>query len=201
ECRLHSAQAMHSAAARCGWLTVPEDGNQPQGRSIRLHVAIIPALRLQPAADPLYIISGGPGQAASEMYLNMAPAFARIRRDRDIVVVDQRGTGRSQRLDCAFPDEQALTAADELQQTTQQCIGSLPGDVRCYTTSIAVQDLDAVRAALGHARINLYGVSYGTRVAQHYMRRHPERVRSAILDGVVPADLPLGPTIATDAQA
>src|SRR5690606_5798624 len=135
------------------------------------------------------------------MYLNMAPAFARIRRDRDIVVVDQRGTGRSQRLDCAFPDEQALTDGDELQQTIQQCIGSLPGDVRFYTTSIAVQDLDAVRAALGHARINLYGVAYGTRVAQHYMRRHPERVRSAIRGGVVPADLPLGPTIATDAQA
>src|SRR5690606_3946598 len=76
--------------------------------SIRLHVAIIPALRLKPAPDPLYIISGGPGQAASELYLSMAPALARIRRDRDVVIVDQRGTGRSQRLDCVFPEDETL---------------------------------------------------------------------------------------------
>src|SRR5690606_30431403 len=151
---------------------------------------------------PLYIISGGPGQAASELYLSMAPALARIRRDRDVVIVDQRGTGRSQRLDCVFPeDETLLMDSDSVKQTIEGCITQLPADVRFYTTSVAVQDLDAVRAALGHEHLNLYGVSYGTRVAQHYMRRYPERVRSAILDGVVPADLPLGPLIASDAQA
>lgn len=201
-CRLHSAQAMLSVSANCAWLQVPEDRANADGASIELHIAIIPALRLKPAADPLYIISGGPGQAASEMYLSMAPAFARIRRDRDIIVVDQRGTGRSHRLDCAFPEDAALLMnSRSLQQVIESCITELPADVRFYTTSVAVQDLDAVRTALGHEQINLYGVSYGTRVAQHYMRRHPERVRSAILDGVVPADVPLGPSIATDAQA
>lgn len=202
DCRLHSEQAMLSTQARCAWLNVPEDRARPEGRQIRLHIAIIPALRLKPLADPLYIISGGPGQAASELYLSMAPAFARVRRDRDIVVVDQRGTGRSHRLDCVFPEEQpAHIDAPALQQATRTCIDSLPADVRFYTTSVAVQDLDTVRAALGHEQLNLYGISYGTRVAQHYMRRHPQRVRSVILDGVVPPDLPLGPQIATDAQA
>ncbi|HEY0939134.1 MAG TPA: alpha/beta fold hydrolase [Steroidobacter sp.] len=203
DCRLQSETGGGSVAARCGWLTVPENREQPSGKRIRLHVAVIPSLRLQAAGDPLFVLTGGPGQAAGDFYISIAPALARIRRDRDIVVVDQRGTGRSNRLDCEFPDESGLTASDprELQKITRSCLAKLSGDPRYYTTSVAVRDLDEVRAALGYQKLDLYGVSYGTRVAQHYMRRYPQRVRAAILDGVVPAQLALGPDIAIDAQA
>ena len=113
-----------------------------------------------------------------------------MQRERDIVLVDQRGTGGSNALNCPFPDEDEaadLTPA-QLRAHARDCLASLHADPRFYTTSVAVQDLDAVRAALGYARINLYGVSYGTRVAQHYLRRFPGQVRALILDGVVPPD-------------
>lgn len=203
DCRLQSELVGGSVAASCGWLTVPENREQPSGKQIRLHVAKISSLRLEPAGDPLFILSGGPGQAASDFYISIAPALARVRRDRDIIVVDQRGTGQSNRLDCTFPEESDVSFSDpeQLRQLTRACLAKLPGDPRYYTTSVAVRDLDDVRAALGYSRLDLYGVSYGTRVAQHYMRRYPNRVRVAILDGVVPPQLALGPTVALDAQA
>jgi len=202
DCRLESPSAGGSVAARCGWLEVPENRDDPAGRKLRLHVAVIPALRLQPAPDPLFILAGGPGQAASDYYTTMGPAFGRIRRDRDIVLVDQRGTGRSNRLDCAFDDTGDFAGTDprQLQEEARACIAAFHGDARYFTTSIAVQDLDAVRAALGYATVNFYSVSYGTRVAQHFIRRYPDRVRTAILDGVVPVDLALGPDVPLQAQ-
>jgi pimeloyl-ACP methyl ester carboxylesterase len=202
DCRLQSEVGGGSVAARCAWLSVPENREQPSGKQIRLHVAVIKSLRLEPVGDPLFVLSGGPGQAASDFYISIAPALARVRRDRDIVVVDQRGTGRSNRLDCSFPDESDITVTDprQLQELTRACLAKLPGDPRYYTTSVAVRDLDDVRAALGYQKLDLYGVSYGTRVAQHYMRRYPKRVRVAILDGVVPPQLALGPDVALDAQ-
>jgi pimeloyl-ACP methyl ester carboxylesterase len=202
DCRLESALAGGSVAARCGWYRVRENREDAQSKELQLHVAVVPALRLKPAADPLFILSGGPGQAASDFYLSVAPAFTRIRRDRDLVLVDQRGTGRSNRLDCALPDDSAIIVLDprKLQGLVQECRARLPGDPRYYTTSIAVRDLDGVRAALGYQKLNLYGISYGTRVAQHYMRRYPGRVRTAILDGAVPAEVALGPDVAIEAQ-
>ena len=202
ECRIEGAIAHGAAAARCGSYVVKEDRADPRSRELRLHVAVMPALRLRPERDPLFVLSGGPGQAASDFYLSVAPAFARIRRDRDIVLVDQRGTGRSHRLDCDLPEEGELAAAEleRLREAVRACLAALPGDPRHYTTSVAVRDLDDVRAALGYDVVSLYGASYGTRVAQHYMRRYPERVRAAILDGVVPAEIGLGPDIALVAQ-
>src|SRR5262247_893835 len=100
DCRLESTLAGGSAAARCGHYAVRENRDDPQSKELQLHVAVIPALRLKPAADPLFILSGGPGQAASDFYLSFAPAFTRIRRDRDLVLIDQRGTGRSNALHC-----------------------------------------------------------------------------------------------------
>lgn len=202
-CRLQSEIAGGGVAAECAWLSVPENREQPAGKRVQLHVARIRSLRLEPAGDPLFVLSGGPGQAASDFYISIAPALARIRRDRDIVIVDQRGTGKSNRLDCTFPDESDITFTDpqQLRDLTRSCLAKLSGDPRYYTTSVAVRDLDDVRAALGYQRLDLYGVSYGTRVAQHYMRRYPQRVRVAILDGVVPPELPLGPDVALDAQA
>lgn len=203
ECRLESASTSGSVAARCGLFDVPEDSAAPDGRHIALHVAVIPALRSRDQADPLFVISGGPGQAASDFYLAMTQVFGRIRRDHDIVLIDQRGTGRSNKLDCPLPNDSDLTEADpaQVRSHTEKCLTALSGDPRFYTTSVAVNDMEAVRAALGYERLNLYGISYGTRVAQQYARRYASRVRSMVLDGVVPPTMALGPTIAIDAQA
>lgn len=191
-----------SALARCGWLQVAENRDAPAGKTLRLRVTVIPALRSTPEPDALVILAGGPGQSAHDVYSASAAAFAAIRRERDIVLLDQRGTGRSNRLDCDFAQEETLEAVDppRLQQLARACLAALPGDPRFYTTSVAVRDLEDLRAALGYRQLTLYSGSYGTRVAQHYLRRYPTRVRAAILDGVVPVGLPLGPDIAARAQ-
>jgi pimeloyl-ACP methyl ester carboxylesterase len=202
ECRLDSTVARGEADGRCGWFEVAENRDDPRSKRIRVHVAVMPALRKQPLTDPLFIITGGPGQAASDFYLSSAGAFERLRSDRDLVIVDQRGTGKSQQLQCTLPDEFESAAFDKalMQRYARDCLQSLPGDPRYYTTSVAVRDLEEIRQALNYDKINFYAISYGTRVAQHYLRRHPEHVRAVILDGVVPVELALGPTIAIHAQ-
>lgn len=203
-CRLEHASKLLSIEAQCTTVRVPEDEAQPAGRQLDLFVARVPAVSGRKAPDPLLLIAGGPGMGASEMYPAVAPAFARVRRERDLLVVDQRGTGRSGALRCADDaDLELSTDRALLRAATQSCRAALQprADLRQYTTSVAVRDLERVRRALGIERWNVYGVSYGTRVAQHYLRRHPDRVRSLVLDGVVPPDLALGPGIALDAQA
>jgi len=202
DCRLTSTLTQGTADGRCGWFEVAENRKVTDGKRIRLHIAVIPALRKQALPDPLFIISGGPGQAASDFYLSSAAAFERLRSDRDVVIIDQRGTGKSNLLQCELPDEFESAPFDKslVQRHTRECLQALNGDPRYYTTSVAVRDLDDVRRALGYDRINLYGVSYGTRVAQHYARRYSEHVRAMVLDGVVPVELALGPGIAIHAQ-
>lgn len=201
DCRLESATG-GSASARCGWMQVAENPDDPAGKTLRLRLAVIPALRLKAQPDPLVILAGGPGQSAGDFYGSVSAAFHAIRRDRDIVLVDQRGTGRSHRLDCEFTQETDLETVDpqQLQAQARNCLQALSADPRFYTTSVAVRDLEAVRAALGYGKLNFYAVSYGTRVAQHYLRRYPAQVRAAVLDGAVPVDLALGPDIAPRAQ-
>jgi pimeloyl-ACP methyl ester carboxylesterase len=202
DCRIEASVGAGATTARCGWLAVPEDRNRPTGRHIRLHVAVVPALSLNPAPDPFVFITGGPGQAPSEEYPGFGAAFERIRRERDILLVDQRGTGRSHRLQCKYSEETEVASSDRdrWRAETQRCLDELPADVRFYTTSAAVADLEAVRSALGYPQLNLWGGSYGTRLAQHYIRRYPTRVRTVILDGVVPPEMILGPGVPLDAQ-
>jgi pimeloyl-ACP methyl ester carboxylesterase len=202
-CELHDSYDLTLIEAQCGRLAVPENPAAAHGRRIALRVAVVPAISTRKLPDPLFVLAGGPGMAATSFYATVAPAFERIRRDRDIVLVDQRGTGGSNALDCAASDEdlyQSTTA--EILAETARCLkmSAAHADVRFYTTSLAVQDLDRVRAALGYARIDLYGSSYGTIVAQQYVRRFPGRVRSVILDGVVPPQRALGAMSALDAQ-
>jgi pimeloyl-ACP methyl ester carboxylesterase len=202
-CRIADADGLTSTAARCGGLEVPEDPADPQGAKIRLAIAVVPAVATQAKPDPLFLIAGGPGQGSIEGYAPLLGAFSGVRRARDLVLVDQRGTGDSNRLDCAMPDD-ALEAGEippaELAALARDCLADLPGRPQFYTTSIAVGDLDAVRAALGYAEINVFGGSYGTRVAQHYARRFPARTRTVMLDGVVPPTLTLIPEIAIESQ-
>jgi pimeloyl-ACP methyl ester carboxylesterase len=189
--------------SRCGTLSVPEDPTAPDGRRIDLHVLVVPAVSPDPEPDPLFFLAGGPGQAASEVAASVMPAFERIQKRRDLVFVDQRGTGKSAPLRCPDPGEQSLAeqlAADPAA-ISARCLASLSADPALYITPIAMDDLDAVRAAMGYETINLYGASYGTRAGLVYMRRHPERVRAAILDGVAPLEMVLGLHFARDGHA
>jgi pimeloyl-ACP methyl ester carboxylesterase len=202
-CRIADRNGLTSTAARCGHLEVPEDPSDPQGAKIRLAIAVVPAVATEARPDPLFLIAGGPGQGSIQGYAPLLAAFAGVRRERDLVLVDQRGTGDSNRLDCAMPDD-ALEGGEippaGLAALARECLPGLPGRPEFYTTSVAVRDLDAVRAALGHAEINVFGGSYGTRVAQHYARRFPARTRTLVLDGIVPPTLALVPQIAIESQ-
>jgi pimeloyl-ACP methyl ester carboxylesterase len=154
-------------------------------------------------AAPLVLVAGGPGQAASDLYLSMRPVFEPIRRDRDLIIVDQRGTGHSRAgLECPNLDPAALEfqGPEALAGEVEACLTALGQDPRWFTTSVAVRDLETVRQALRLERWHLYGVSYGTRVVRHYMRRHELAVGAVILDGVVPSGRVLGPALAANAE-
>jgi pimeloyl-ACP methyl ester carboxylesterase len=201
-CHLGAEGSPSRLAARCGVFSVPEDRSNPEGRTISLRIAVVPAVSRTPEPDPLVFFTGGPGQAATETYPQLAPAFRRINRERDVVLVDQRGTGGSNALRCPEEDVRDLALLDEeaIGPWVSRCLAALAGDPRFYTTSIAMRDLDEVREALGYERVNLYGLSYGTRAALTYLRMYPERVRSAILDGVAPPTEVLGVDVAADAE-
>lgn len=181
-------------AAECGWFEVAENPAEPNGRHIKLRVARVPARERRVEPDPVLFLAGGPGQAASEAWLIVAPAFTKLNKNRDILLIDQRGTGQSNPLRCPQAElaEALATDWDQLAGTTRQCLQSLDADPRFYTTTIAMQDYDLVRAALGYEQVNLLGISYGTRAAQVYLRLFPQRVRTLVLDGVAPQTLALG---------
>ncbi len=206
ECRLEHPLRLSSMPARCGVLKVPENPDEPAGASIDLGIAVVPALNRRAAAAPLFLLAGGPGQAASDLYASYAGAFARINRDHAIVLVDQRGTGRSAPLSCTYPDDWESTKRDaaaqmsDLRQATVACLAKYGDRVRYYTTSIAVGDLDRARAALGYPEIDLYGSSYGTRVAELYMRRYPRSTHAVILDGVTYPEQAIGPDTPSDGE-
>lgn len=202
-CELEHPLRLALLPAECGVLEVAENPHAPGGRHIALRVVRVAAISRRKQPDPLVVLAGGPGAAATEFYATVAFAFARILRERDIVLLDQRGTGGSNRLDC--PDDEELLARAgeaEIAARTRACLSALAthADVAWYTTSVAVEDLERLRAALGYPRINLYGASYGTRVAQQYLRHYPQRTRSVILDGVVPVRRALGAATALEAE-
>ncbi|HTD13139.1 MAG TPA: alpha/beta hydrolase [Steroidobacteraceae bacterium] len=202
-CELKHPQHLAALPAQCLELTVAENPQLPAGRQISLHVAVVPAVNRDKRPDPLFVLAGGPGTAASAFYTETAAAFARIHRNRDIVLVDQRGTGMSHPLNCALTEEELYGEDDSVVLAqVRRCRAALEenADLAQYTTSLAVQDLERVRTALGYRQVNLYGVSYGTRVAQHYLRRFPQHTRAVVLDGVVPPAAALGATAAQDAQ-
>jgi len=186
--------------ARCGRYEVFEDRAARKGRKIALRVAVIPAAGPARAKSAIFFLAGGPGQAATRLAGFAAEAMAGARAQREIVLVDQRGTGESNPLKCdvlggnaqgtftdLFPIERIRACRSELESRA---------NLRLYTTPIAMDDLDEVRAALGYEQVDLYGTSYGTRAAQVYLRQYPKRVRSVILKGVVPMEVVIPTTFA-----
>jgi pimeloyl-ACP methyl ester carboxylesterase len=202
ECRIRAGRGFPGIKARCGALERHENPDDPDSPLLELFVAVVPALTLEPEPDPFVPIAGGPGQASTEFYAGYSAAFEMVRRNRDIVLLDQRGTGQSAAMECEADDE-IIVGRFSREQTiteTEECLDELPYDPRFFTTSIAVRDLEALRQALGYRQFNLYGISYGSRVAQHFLRRYPDSTRTVVLDGVVPPQMALGPAIAIEAQ-
>ncbi len=192
---------------RCGSVSMPEDPDQPDGRRLSIRFAVVPALAKNKAPDPVFVLAGGPGQAATRVAGPMQPVLSRLNARRDIVYVDQRGTGDSNPLACER-DKPGQSIADSVDLARaiarlDTCLQQLAAraDTRQYATWIAMRDLDAVRATLGAERINLWGGSYGTRAALEYLRQFPQRVRSVVLDGVAPASMALPASFAVDSEA
>lgn len=179
---------------RCVDVVVPQDPEQPSGQTLALHVAVVRSIgraARRPASDPVVTLAGSPGQAASTVA--RTELLTRLNVERDLVLVDQRGTGASHPLNCTTQDPEALFAGPARVALLRACAAGLDLDPRPFTTRAAVADLEQVRWQLGYERWNLYGPGYGGRVALGYAAAYPERVRTLLLDGPDPAD---GSTVA-----
>jgi pimeloyl-ACP methyl ester carboxylesterase len=185
-------------AAQCGRLAVPEDPQRPDGRRISLRIAVIPAAR-QPAAGALFYLAGGPGGAASTEVPTVDQLLGGVASVRDIVLVDQRGTGGSHRLSCP-PTAIRTEQVEAVAAYVRRCFVRLGSEVRFYTTAVAMDDLDAVRRALGYGRIDIYGSSYGATAAQIYLRLHPNAVRTVMLDSGSLLSVPVYERLAVNAE-
>lgn len=179
--------------AKCGTLEVFENRATQKGRKIKLNILVLPATGPQREPDALFYFAGGPGSAATEDAGGMAQILANVRQRRDLVFVDQRGTGESNPLNCELfnaADPQSYFGFFLPLDDVRMCRTQLEtkADLTLYTTNIAMDDLDDVRAALGYEQINLYGGSYGTRASLVYLRRHPKHVRTVVLHGVAPTN-------------
>lgn len=207
-CSLQAPGMPVSVEAQCGSLEVPENRDDPGSRRISLGIAWIPVDEgAEP--DPVVLLAGGPGQAAKQAYPMVHGAFRDARRARHVILVDARGTGDSQPLVCRDADGMAaITEGDEdspeqARNFARRCADTLgrDADLRFYSTSEHIDDLEAVRKALGVPQFNLVGVSYGTRVAQQFAKRYPGSTRSIVLDSVVPNSLVLGSDHSANLQA
>lgn len=207
-CELRQPHNGLSTAAWCTPFEVPENRDDPHSRKITLNLAVIRSSAQLPAKDMLVLLAGGPGQAATESWPSVAGALDPLLSHRNVLLLDQRGTGHSNPLSCKGPeqaasDEKVGFDPEALRAETVRCLQQVQAraDPRYYTTTIAVQDLEEVRHALGSPRFDLIGVSYGTRVAQQYAMHYPDAIRSLVLDGVVPNPLVLGEDFAQNLDA
>lgn len=173
----------------CGFVTVPENPNKPDGKQIQVHYVVLPAVKNVNHEEALLAIAGGPGQSAIDNAAGFDAMLSKVRQQRDILLIDQRGTGRSNLLTCdegaqsplSFDDDNADTLAE-----TQKCLAKIDADVTQYGSLNAIKDFEAVRQHLGYKKLHVYGISYGTRMAQLYMRLYPAHLATVTLDGIVP---------------
>ncbi|GAB3028449.1 alpha/beta hydrolase [Oleiagrimonas citrea] len=207
-CELTRPGSGRRAAAWCSPFRVPENRADPHSRKIGLKLAIVRSAATVPDPDMVVFLAGGPGQAATREYVMAAKGFEELHKHHDILLLDQRGTGDSNPLTCAQTEKDADPNIDYSQDPDaraaylKKCLAEVEkkADPRYYTTTDAVADLEAVRQALGAPKFDLLGVSYGTRMAQQYAMRHPDAVRSMVLDSAVPNTVALGQLIAQHLQ-
>jgi pimeloyl-ACP methyl ester carboxylesterase len=201
--RLHPCQIAEGPPdAFCGTYRVFENRTTSQGRTIDLKIVVAPALRRDAKPDPIFVFEGGPGGGAATLAAQRIPMFRHFQTDRDVVLIDQRGTGASNPLDCAADDEsENLEDIDAYPvERFRACLDTLEADAHYYTTSIAMDDIEEVRQFLGYGAINLWGGSYGTRAALVFLKQHEPSVRSVVLDSVAPPDMRLPLYMARDGQ-
>jgi len=183
----------------CGVLEVAENREQPNGNKVPLNIVVLPAVQKSPQPDPLFFLAGGPGQAATELAAVVNTTFKTVRNQRDIVLIDQRGTGKSNPIQCE--GDEALLNDYAINDETYDLVADIKTcieehkdyDLSQYSTAEAIKDFEAVREYLGYKTINLYGGSYGTRAGLVYMRMFPQSIRSVILDSVAPTQVVVGP--------
>jgi pimeloyl-ACP methyl ester carboxylesterase len=206
-CELAQPNSAVTTPAFCTRFPVPENRADPKARTLELAVAVVKSVSQVPARDLVTYLAGGPGQSALATYPELAPAFAPLLKHRDVLLVDQRGTGQSHPLKCPVANKAmqklpGLADPAETAKLVAECAteAGKNTDPRYYTTTDAVADLEAVREALGAPKLDLVGISYGTRVAQQFAAAHPSAVRSIVLDGVVPNQLVLGDNFGTALQ-
>ena len=212
-CRIDWHGSGHSDEVQCGTLDVLEDrgaggraSGAATGKKIPLHVAVVRGLAGRTEPDPIFVLAGGPGQAATKFIPEVIALLAQAHRKRDLVFVDQRGTGGSNPLECPEPADAGIEA--RLRDTPdlralRSCLSAFERDgshPALYTTDATADDLDEVRLALGADKIDLWGASYGTRLGLAYLRRHGERVRSAVFDSVTPPTQSLLLSLSPDAD-
>ncbi len=159
--------------ARCGTFGVPENRTKPNGRTIGLNVVVLPALSKPARKDAVTYLAGGPGDAATQEAADLSQQLTLLNTSRDILLVDQRGTGRSKPHNA---------------------------DVTQYGTRMAMDDLDAVRAALGYRQLDVIGSSYGATAAQVYLKLLPSSVHTLILSAGTAVDVPFFGRYAVNAQ-
>ncbi len=196
---------------RCGSITVlenPSAAHTTNGRRIAIHYAVIPAKASRRDPDPLFVFAGGPGQSAIKIAPAVQGIFAKLNRRRDIVFIDQRGTGKSNALDCPAEGRALMlirvdAPAHDARTAAKKCLDALQTHAApaFYATTFAMADIEAVRLRLGYKQINLWGASYGTRAALEYARLYPYVVRSMVLDGVAPAGMGIPVSFTFDAEA
>lgn len=180
---------------QCGTLALPENYANPEGVKIDVNFVVLPAIDSSQENLPFMFLAGGPGQAATELASQIYRGFNEIRKTRDLILIDQRGTGKSHPLQCedalemdpytSLPED--FTIAD-----VEKCLSQLSGDLSQYSSENAIRDFDEVRAALGHQQVHIYGGSYGTRAGLVYMRMFPSSIKSVVLDSVGPIEVPIG---------
>ncbi len=191
--------------SQCGQLEVFEDPERGSGRRISILVARLPAESASRRSDPVFVLVGGPGQGAIASAADYARLLAPLRRHRDLVFVDQRGTGGSNPLPCdLYGDSVAGQLGDFMPPAlVSRCRDALAthAALSLYSTPLAMDDLDDVRAALGYDQINIESASYGTRAALVYLRAHGPHVRSVVLRSVSPTFVKQPLHFAEDAQA
>jgi pimeloyl-ACP methyl ester carboxylesterase len=185
--------------ARCGTFVVPENRAEPDGRTIGLRVVVLPAAARPVAKDAVTYVEGGPGVAATEDAAGLSQAWLGLNLHHDILLVDQRGTGGSNAHTCPNRTEPFRSQA-ELRAYTSACLKAFGGDVTRYGTRPAMDDLDAVRAALGYRQLDVVGGSYGATAAQVYLNLHPSSVRTLTLQAAGALDVPYYRNYARNAQ-
>lgn len=202
-CVIQGPAGAGQARGQCATLSVPESYAKPDGRRLSLRVFKLATRHHTANADAVTFIQGGPGGSSVELAVLLGLQHSNLRRNRDIVLLDQRGTGQSAPLRCNFNEQQLQTLNDEdIDRLAKLCVTELSdtADLQQYTTSVAVKDLEALRTALNYSKWNLVAGSYGTRVAQHYLRRYPEGVRTVTIEGVVPTGMEIISSVPGNAQ-